>query len=89
MALAKDNELRARIAFALSKTEQLAFYLKYDILSDYYYRHSDENSPENDGILISNRKYFKELSKYSNTKFYKEVKTNCLYFNYYVAHSIL
>ena len=83
MALAQDDELRARIAFALSKTEQEEFYLKYDMLGYYYWY--NEEAPEEDGILISNRKYFKELSKYSNTRFYDEVKTYCLYFNYYSA----
>jgi hypothetical protein len=83
MSLAQDDELRARIAFALAKTEQLEFYVKNDMLG--YYWFSDE-APEGDGILISNRKYFRELSKYSNTRFYNEVKTNCLYFDYYVTH---
>jgi len=83
MTLAKDNELRAHIAFALSKTEQEEFYIKNNLLG-YDYRHN-EKSLEGDGILITNRKYFKELSKYSNTRFYKEVKTNCLYFDYYSA----
>ena len=84
MALSQDNELRARIAFALSKTEQEAFYIKYDMLDSYWY---GGETPEGDGVLISNRKYFRELSKYSNTRFYNEVKTNCLYFDYYVSYS--
>ena len=83
MTLAKDDELRARIAFAFSKTEQEAYYLDNNMLTiDWYY----DGDSKNDGVLISNRKYFHELNKYSNTKFYKEVKTNCLYFNYYVTN---
>ncbi|MCL2650539.1 MAG: hypothetical protein FWD60_05860 [Candidatus Azobacteroides sp.] len=80
MALAKDDELRAHIAFALSKTEQEEFYIQND-MSGY-----GGETPENDGILITNRKYFKELSKYSDTKFYDEVRTNCLYFDYYITY---
>ena len=85
MELARNDELRARIAFALSKVEQEAFYLKNNMFGhDYFYWHDGER-PEGDGVLISNRKYFKELAKYSHTNFYDEVKTNCLYFDYYVA----
>ena len=62
-----DDELKARIAFALSKCE----------LREY---------EETDGseVFITGRIYFKELSKYKNTAFFEEVKTNCNYFEYYV-----
>ena len=77
MTLAKDDELRARIAFALSKTEQEEFYIKNNMLDDFY--------NEDVKLLITDRKYFKELNKFSHTKFYDEIKTNCLYFDYYVT----
>ena len=79
-SLATDNELKARIAFALSKCEQATYYAENGMTGYYYW--SDDL--KDDGILIRNRKYFKELQKYKDTRFYDEVKTNCLYFAYYV-----
>lgn len=79
---ATNAELKARIAFALSKCEQEEYYDKNDI--NYYYRY--RSNKEDDGILISKRKYFKELAQYRNTKFYKEVATYCKYFDYYITN---
>jgi len=73
---ANDNELKARIAFALSKCEQA----NWDWSNNNNYYYGREN------ILISNRAYFAELAKYNNTRFYSEVKTHCKYFEYYVNH---
>lgn len=78
---ATDSELKARIAFALSKCEQEEYYDKNDV--NYYYRYGNN---KDDGILISKRKYFKELAQYKNTKFYKEVATYCKYFDYYITN---
>ena len=76
--LSQTPELKARIAFALSKCEQETYYeKKYG--NSYYWVESDD-------ILIKNRKYFAELNKYKNTSFYNDIKTSCLYFNYYVNH---
>jgi hypothetical protein len=75
-AQAGENELKARIAFALSKCEQEVHYDTNEVR--YYW------SDDSDNILISGRKYFAELNKYKGTRFYKEVKTNCKYFEYYV-----
>ena len=75
---ARNRELKAQIAFALSKCEQADFQkLDYSDISQ---------DIEKDGILIKNRRYFAELKKYSNTNYYKEVKSNCLYFDYYISH---
>ncbi|GHS97681.1 hypothetical protein FACS189421_04910 [Bacteroidia bacterium] len=74
---AEENELKARIVFALSKCEQEVYYDTQEIT--YYW--GENNS---DGILISGRKYFAELNKYKGTHFYQEVTTNCKYFDYYV-----
>ncbi|MDR0864430.1 MAG: hypothetical protein LBO74_05795 [Candidatus Symbiothrix sp.] len=76
-AQAADNELKARIVFALSKCEQEMYYDQNE--KTYYW---GENN--GDGILISDRKYFAELYKYKGSRFYNEVKTNCKYFDYYV-----
>ncbi len=72
-----NNELKARIVFALSKCEQEM----YDEGTGPKYWYNDS-----DNILIKDRKYFKELVKYQNTYFYKDVVTNCKYFEYYVSH---
>ncbi|MDR2920119.1 MAG: hypothetical protein LBV72_12225 [Tannerella sp.] len=74
-----DKELKARIVFALSKCELLA----YNISNNYYniWRYS-----KGDGILISERRYFKELMQYRKTKFFDVVQSNCKYFDYYVSH---
>ncbi|NDV64606.1 hypothetical protein [Bacteroides sp. 224] len=80
---ASDNELKARIVFALSKCEQGMHYQK---LFDKY--QADEywwSGRDEDWVMISNRKYFEELMKYKNTRFFKEVETNCKYFEYYVS----
>ena len=76
---ANNNELKARIAFALSKCEQ-ANWDKGEWDSSWGYYRSK-------GVLISDREYFAELAKYKDTHFYEEVKTHCKYFEYYVNHS--
>lgn len=76
---ATNNELKARIAFALSKCEQEMHYQKF---SDNYEGWSPKY--DEDWVMISNRRYFAELMKYRNTKFFDEVYTNCKYFEYYV-----
>jgi hypothetical protein len=73
----KDNELKARVLFALSKCEQAI----HDGKSGRYYY-----SVDGDDILIRDRKYFKKLVEFGNTGFYDEVVTNCKYFEYYVTH---
>ena len=77
-----DNELKARIVFALSKCEQL----DYNISSGnmHYWWYYDKGN----GILISDRKYFKELMRYKDTKFFDIVQSNCKYFDYYVTHCV-
>ena len=79
---ASNDELKARIAFALSKCEQAAYYKanKFDSPYDLHGRNND------DKILIKDRKYFAELKKYKNTSFYGDVRSNCLYFDYYVKN---
>lgn len=79
---AADTELKAHIAFALSKSEQADFYTSNNI--DSYSWWSRNEYP----VLIKDRRYFKELQKYSKTAFYSDVKTNCLYFAYYVNNYV-
>lgn len=69
---ATNDELKARIVFALSKCEQEAYNEKNNV--GYY----------DDNILIKDRFYFKEMMKYKQTVFFDVVKTNCKYFDYYV-----
>ncbi len=78
---ASDNELKARIAFALSKCEQEIHYQNFSDSYQGWRPHYEDN-----WVMISNRKYFGELMKYRNTEFFDEVYTNCLYFEYYVNH---
>jgi hypothetical protein len=68
-----DKELKARIAFALSKCEQANW---------------DAEQPYSRDVLISDREYFAELAKYKETRFYDEVKTHCKYFEYYINHVV-
>ena len=74
-----NDELKARIAFALSKCEQEEFYIENKVVSDW---------SSYGKTLIKNREYFAELAKYDNTRFYEEVRTNCKYFEYYVNHYV-
>lgn len=81
-ALAKGDEFKAQIVFALSKCEQE---LNYQKLSNSFESWSGTSDDE-DWVMITNRKYFKEMMKYKNTNFFKQVQSNCLYFDYYVSH---
>lgn len=79
---ASGDEYKARIVFALSKCEQEIHYQKImEATDNEYTARYDE-----DWVMITNRKYFKELTKYKNTNFFNDVQTNCGYFNYYVNH---
>jgi len=81
--LASGDELKARIVFALSKCE---LEMHYQQIVDKYCSKNRWESYNEDWVLISDRQYFKELMKYKNTRFFKDVKTNCKYFDYYVNH---
>lgn len=76
---AKNDELKARIVFALSKCEQEEYYdanverYAYGPLKDPY---------------ISERKYFKELMKYKDTHYFYDVENTCRYFEYFVNKSL-
>ena len=67
-----DAELKARIAFALSKFNRDSYWTvgKYEERIDF------------------SEKYFAELVKYKDTRFYDEVKTHCKYFEYYVNNVV-
>jgi len=90
--LAESDELKARILFGLSKCEQAVFYNAMDSdpeLKNIEYDWNDYNAYENKMMAVKVRKYrayFKELKKYSSTGFYKEIKSNCKYFDYYSTH---
>ncbi|MFA7448859.1 MAG: hypothetical protein WCY77_10505 [Weeksellaceae bacterium] len=87
---AKDDELKARILWAASNIEQAIFYNSESTDKDILNLGDSWDENYSDKLLeIKVRKYrkhFKELKKYSNTNFYKEVKSNCKYFNYYSTH---
>ncbi len=75
---AKDDELKARIIFALSKCEQEEYY--DNNIKGYTY------SPLKDPY-ISERKYFNELMKYKDTHYFYDVENTCRYFEYFVNRS--
>lgn len=70
-----DEELKAHLAFGLSKCELEDFF-------ELYYT-SPRDSISYD-IPITNRKYFEELHRYKNTTAYNMAESNCLLFSYYV-----
>lgn len=85
LAKVKDPELKAQILFTASKVEQGQFY-------DYAANNLTENewyidfgSPEMVKYKVKNyRTYFNQLKSMPNTKVYKEIKSNCKYFDSYV-----
>lgn len=86
-ALAKvsDPELKAQILFTASKIEQGQF---YEYASHYLTENEwyvDFGSPEMIQYKVKNyRKYFNQLKALSSTNTYKEIKSNCLYFDTYI-----
>ncbi|WP_333662813.1 hypothetical protein [Chishuiella changwenlii] len=82
--LTKDNEMKAQLLFALSKNEQGKFYNSEDPILKRLYENSYDNTDKILAFKVANfRNNFKELKKYSNTKAYQEIKSNCNYFDYY------
>ncbi len=67
---AGNNNLKAHIAFALSKCN----------------RDSYLTVGEYDEEIDISEEYFAELAKYKNTEYYDEVRTYCKYFEYYLNH---
>lgn len=90
LSKAGSDELKARILFTASKSEQGLFYKKINENPEAFGQDSwwlDYDSPAIMALKVKDyRKYFKALKSYSNTAFYKEVKSNCKYFNYYSNH---
>lgn len=82
-SLARGDEFKARIVFALSKCEQEMHYENLVRTSNLGSWSAWYNK---DWVMISDRRYFKELMKYKKTRFFAEVETNCKYFEYYVSH---
>lgn len=86
-ALAKvtDSELKAQILFTAAKADQGKFYTHATnyLSEDSWYVPYDE--PKFVAYKVKNhRTYFNQLKSLSNTKAYKEVKSNCKYFDTYV-----
>ena len=75
-----ENELKAKILFTLAKCEQQKYYEKMDEFYYNWYYDKPSDRP------IYKQLYFKELLKYSNTDFFKEVKSKCDYFDSYITH---
>ncbi|MBW7870047.1 MAG: hypothetical protein H3C39_03180 [Flavobacteriia bacterium] len=92
LANTDSPEMKARILFTLSKCEQGAFYNAMDtdsVLKNLTFDWNNQSAYEQKVLTVKTgkyRKYFKELKKYSSTGFYKEVKSNCKYFDYYSTH---
>lgn len=83
-SLTKDNEMKAQLLFALSKDEQGRFYNSEDpILKSLYENRYDNENKILEFKVANFRNNFRELKKYSSTKAYQEIKSNCNYFNYY------
>ncbi|MBC9796139.1 hypothetical protein [Sinomicrobium weinanense] len=86
---AENDELKARILFAASKCEQGIFYStqndkELNNLKNINYKAREKKRLE---IKTSRyRSYFQKLRAYRHTSFYKEVRTNCKYFEYYTTH---
>lgn len=76
-----DDELKARIVFALSKCEQHAYNFSNRLSYSWWSRGGDN-------ILISDRTYFNELMRYQNTDFFDTVRNCCKYFDYYVMNCV-
>lgn len=83
-----DNELKAKILFALSKNEQGRFYTTAtDKGLNLLLENEWNNRQQIDQYQQKHYKnYFKELKKYSTTQAYKEAKSNCQYFAYYAQN---
>ena len=80
-----EPELKAQILYTASKIEQGKFYeyAANNLTEDTWY--IDFGSPEMIKYkLANNRKYFKQLKSLSSTKLYKEVRSNCKYFDTYI-----
>lgn len=80
-----NPELKAQILFTASKAEQGLYYnYVYNNISDnvWYVDYDDKKLL----TLKKNqyRNYFNELKSLSNTNMFKEIKSNCLYFNTYI-----
>lgn len=80
--LASGDEFKARIVFALSKCEQEMHYQTLTLAD----RDGGWWANYKKGwVMISNRRYFREMMKYKDTRFFAEVESNCKYFAYYVS----
>ena len=80
-----DQELKAQILFTAAKADQGKFYTyaSNHLTVDNWY--IDFTTPEMIRYkLQNNRSYFNQLKALSNTKAYKEIKTNCVYFDTYI-----
>lgn len=80
-----DAELKAQILFTAAKADQGKFYeyASNNLTSDKWY--IDYATPEMLSYKIkNNRNYFNQLKSLSKTKAYKEINTNCVYFNTYI-----
>ncbi|MBS7332504.1 MAG: hypothetical protein KIG88_02770 [Weeksellaceae bacterium] len=85
LAKVKDSELKANILFTAAKADQGKFYTYASnyLTDDSWYVPYDE--PKFIAYKVKNhRTYFNQLKSLTNTKVYKEVKSNCKYFDTYV-----
>lgn len=94
LRIANDEELEARLLFAASKCEQGLFYQnEYSdpdlvALNNLWEQNSiDFKEFEKRFYLLKRKKYrnyFQQLAALSNTHFFGEVRSNCMFFNAYL-----
>jgi len=79
-----NSELKARATFQASKIELDNFYIKDNKEQSQYYYPSFWEKPYVQYSEV-NRPLFKILkTKYADTKYFAQIKSNCLYFKYYL-----
>lgn len=94
LKITKGDELKARLLFAASKCEQGLFYQKeYEdpdfVALDNLREKTNMNYQEFEKRYYQlkrekYRNYFQQLSTLSDTNFFNEVRSNCMYFNAYL-----
>jgi hypothetical protein len=79
-----NSELKARATFQASKIELDNLYIKDNKEQSQYYYPSFWEKPYVQYSEV-NRPLFKILkTKYADTKYFAQIKSNCLYFKYYL-----
>jgi hypothetical protein len=84
--VSKFNELKAKAVFQASKIELEQYFIKDNNDASYFSHDSYWDKPQQ-LYNNTNRPLFNVLkTKYSDTKYYKQIVSNCLYFKYYLSN---